>query len=88
MRERALARTQQDLLAHATMPARIPPDNAHLLINPAAYSTDNSKGYDKTTTYNLIMDTCRCLDEDLRRIQGSSVDDGSKFITGFSFEFL
>jgi hypothetical protein len=70
------------------MPARIPPDNAHLLIDPSAYDTEKFEGHDKDTTYKLIIDTSRCLDEDLRRIKGDNVDENRDFVTGFTFAFL
>jgi hypothetical protein len=66
------------------MPARIPPGNAHLLIDPRTYCTDNFgrnggfEKHDKTTTYKLIIDTCRCLDEDIRRASGEMVDEDNR----------
>jgi hypothetical protein len=77
------------------MPARIPPNNAHLLFDPATYDSKKFKGFkghDRVTTYNFIIDTCRCWDESKRvgmhRMQGQMMDDGIKNITGFSCAFL
>jgi hypothetical protein len=71
------------------MPARIPPGNAHLLIDYRTYSTDKFTGHDdKDTTYKLIIETCRCLDEDIRRVKGEKVDEDCLWILGFKFAFL
>jgi hypothetical protein len=71
-----------------TMPARIPPDNAHLFLDYRTYNTDKFTGHDKDTTYKLIIETCRCLDEDIRLLEGVEVDENRNFVTGFKFDFL
>jgi hypothetical protein len=72
------------------MPARLPPNNAHLTIDTSKLNQYNLfLGHAEVTTYKLLIDCYRCWDETIlvgpTKVQGQFSCAGIHYAEGFSF---